>query len=113
MAIKTGDYLRNGNSVRAICQPNYYGFIYVEFAPGLDAREASDTPNQLAKWGKPITEAEAQALVPDMDERLADLENDAQVKALRSACDYALLAAPADKFERVAEMRGYKLTKVD
>jgi len=113
--ISPGMYLQGELGIRRVGKETDHGFEYLQFHAG--ARQASYgccSNSALRAWGRPISEAEARGLIPNIDEQEGNLLVDQRKRGLELAAtlELAVIAVASDDV-LIAELerRGYTISK--
>jgi hypothetical protein len=121
--LKEGDYLLSKKTtsdkhadVRRIGAETDFGFSYVQFwTGGSSAMTGACSASSLRSWGQPISEAEAQRLIPNMQQQLAALRQEESAKGeelARTIVPAVLTLTPDATLIQELERRGYTVAKV-
>jgi hypothetical protein len=105
--IQAGVYVQKGDSIRRVGAETGWGFEYIQFYKGEKrASSWSCSDSALRAWGKVISEAEAHALIPNMDEQEATLRQEQRQRGheLAAKLEPAFLASLSDE-DLIAECR--------
>lgn len=110
--IQPGVYLQGNLGIRRVGEETDYGFEYLSFYPREcgPAGRGCCSDSALRAWGKLISEAEALALIPNMDEQEANLRVQDRQQGQKLAA--SVLAITSDE-ALIAELqrRGYTVSR--